>query len=131
MIKLAANSEFIFWFFAWAGTGMLIIQTVLSLVAADQDGDDHTTFEDSKFKWMTKQALTGFIMLFGWVGLACIKQFNLTVLISIFIGAAAGLIASFLASFIFHLAKKAHSPGTVFNLDEAIGKEGVVYHRIP
>lgn len=120
-----------FWFCALAGTGMLVLQIVMSLIGTDHDSQENSTIEDGKFKWMTKQASTGFLMMFGWIGLACSEQLSFSLFLSFLLALGAGLIASFLASFIFHLAKKAHSTGTVFNLDDAIGKEAVVYHRIP
>ena len=92
---------------------------------------DHDFFEDGKFKWLTKQAFTGFIMMFGWVGLTCIHQFFLPPLFSILISTGAGIVASGISSFIFHVARKAHSPGSVFKIEEAVGKEALVYHRIP
>ena len=87
--------------------------------------------EDSKFKWMSRQALTGFMMMFGWVGLVCTEQFEFSILMTLLISTAAGFTAAFIATLIFHLAKKAHSPGTVFKIEDAIGKEAIVYHRIP
>ncbi len=110
---------------------MLALQIVMSLIGTDHDAHEQTTIEDGKFKWMTKQAFTGFLMMFGWIGLACSEQFSFSIFISLLFALGAGLIASFIASFIFHLARKAHSSGTVFNIDDAIGKEAVVYHRIP
>lgn len=129
MFNLLSHHEPIFWFTALAGTGMLAIQAVLTLLGTDHDG--HSTVEEGQFKWMSKQAFSGFLMMYGWVGLACSHQFSFSIALSIIIALVAGVSASLVTSFIFHLAKKAHSSGTVFNIDDAIGKEAVVYHRIP
>ena len=37
----------------------------------------------------------------------------------------------FLIGTLFRFAEKLKSPGTVFRIEEAVGKEAVVYHRIP
>lgn len=125
------NHESVFWFFALAGTGLLAIQIIISLVGINHDTHDHGAVEEGQFKWMSKQAFAGFLMMYGWVGLTCSLQFSFSLFVSILLATVAGFVASFLASLIFHLAKKAHSPGTVFKIEEAVGKEAVVYHRIP
>jgi hypothetical protein len=122
------NFEAIFWFCALAGTGMLVIQFLLSLVGTDHDAD---LIEDGKFKWMTKQAATGFIMMLGWAGLTCREQFHLSILHTLLISLGAASLSAFITVLIFNLAKKAHSSGTVFKIEEAVGKEAIVYHRIP
>lgn len=117
----------VYWFCALTGSGMLVIQFLIILMGSEHEGD---LVEDGKFKWMTKQALTGFLMMFGWVGLACGFQYQLSLTLTLLISFGAGIATSLLAAFIFHLAKKAHSKGTVFNIEDAIGKEATVYHRI-
>ncbi len=47
------------------------------------------------------------------------------------IALAAGGLSALVTAFIFKSAKKLHSSGTVFRLDEAIGLKAVVYQRIP
>ncbi len=124
------NDGSIYRFCALAGSGMLLIQMVMGFIGTDAE-NEQGFFEDGKFKWMSKQALTGFIMMFGWMGLTCSRQFNLPPLSSLLVATGSGLVASLIASFIFHVARKAHSPGTVFKIEEAVGKEAVVYQRIP
>ncbi len=105
---------------------MLVIQFLIALFGGDLD--DHA---DGKFKWMTRQAFTGFLMMFGWVGLACYLQLRFSPAASLFTATGAGLFASLLSALIYRFAKKAHSPGTVFKIEDAVGQEAIVYHRIP
>jgi hypothetical protein len=42
-----------------------------------------------------------------------------------------GLITLLITGLIFRGAKKLHSSGTVFRIEDAIGKEAMVYQRIP
>ena len=79
-----------FWFFALSGSGMFLIQFLLSLFGLtdhhDHDvGDDvHGEVNVKGFKWITKQTLTGFLMFFGWVGLTCRKEFGFSTTVSAF-----------------------------------------------
>lgn len=126
--------EPLLWFCALAGTGLFFIQFILSFLGADPHSeieDGGLEIEAGKFKWLSKQALTGFLLMFGWVGLTCRKEFACSLTISLFIACAAGIVAMFLIGWIFKMAKKLKSSGTVFKIEEAIGKEAMVYQRIP
>jgi hypothetical protein len=123
-----------FWFCALSGSGLFVIQFMLNLLGGD--AQDNTSegggeIDSSKFKWMSKQALTGFLMMFGWVGLTCRKEFNLSLMATSVTAFAGGTFSAFITNFIFRSAKKLRSSGTVFRLEDAIGKEAVVYQRIP
>ncbi len=107
---------------------MFVIQFLLTLFGI---GDDQDHFDVQNFKWLTKQTVTGFLMFFGWVGLTCKKEFVMTSTLSAVCAVAGGLIAVVVTAFIFKMAKKLRSPGAVFRLEEAIGKEAFVYQRIP
>lgn len=119
----------IFWFCALAGTGMLVIQFLIALIGGDQD--DSSIETDGQFKWMSRQAFTGFLMMFGCVGLACYLQLRLSIVATFVSATSAGVGASLISALIYHFAKKAHSPGTVFKIEDAVGQEATVYQRIP
>lgn len=107
---------------------------MLSIFGADSHGEADSggaEFDSGKFQWLTKQALTGFLLMFGWAGLTCIKEFELSILAATTISFFAGLISTFVTSFIFKMAKKLRSSGTVFRIDDAVGKEATIYQRIP
>jgi hypothetical protein len=115
---------------------MFVIQFFLSLFGFTDDhthdisDDIHGHADAHGFKWIIKQTLTGFLMFFGWVGLTCRKEFGLSNFSSAAWGVIGGLAAVFATALIFKLAKKMHSPGTVFKIEDAVGKEAVVYQRI-
>jgi hypothetical protein len=122
----------LFWSCAILGTGMFILQFLLSFVGdIDNEASSGDTETDSvKFKWVSKQAITGFLMMFGWSALTCQNQFNLSKSITLMISAAAGLVTVFVIGFIFKNARRLHSSGSVFSLEDIIGKEAMVYQRI-
>jgi hypothetical protein len=132
------NLEFANWFCALAGTGMFLIQFLLSTCGvSDQDrfdmrdGNDISEHSDArKFKWFSIQALTG-LMMFGWTAITCQKQFGLQNISTIGISIAAGLFAALVTRSILKLAKRLQSSGNVYRIEDAIGREAYVYQCIP
>lgn len=124
----------IFTFSAYAGSGILIIQFILNLFAwadtADLNEGDGVG-DEKKFKYLSLQTIGGFLMMFGWTGITCQKEFNLSIPSSIFSSLLIGLCSVFIINLIFRIAKKFHSPGNTCRLDDVIGKEAFVYQRIP
>lgn len=124
----------VFWFCALVGSGMFFIQFALNFFGGDSHhhADDGGSETDSgNFKWLSKQAIIGFVMMFGWTGLACIKEFELSRSLSITISLSAGIITTFITGALFSGAKKLGSSGNVFKIEDVIGKEATVYQRIP
>ena len=130
-LQLLAQSDTLFWFPALLGTSLFVLQLLFSFLGGGSDGDDSGFFEAGQFKWLTRQALTGFLMMFGWAGLTCHREFGLEGWLSVVIAFGAGLLAMLSSAFLFHSLKKLRSPGAVFLLEDALGKEAMVYQRIP
>ena len=123
-----------YWFCALAGSGMFIIQFFLNLIGLGEQEDvyDGDVTDSGKFKWLSRQAITGFLMMFGWSPLTCQKEFDLEGgAPRVGVALLCGIIAIFATGFIFKIAKKLHSNGTVFKIEDAIGQKAVVYQRIP
>jgi len=139
------RSGTIFWFCALAGSGMFLIQFITNIFGVvDHDNFDvseavsdnvHDTSHDSsdirKFKWFSMQTITGFLMMFGWTAITCQSEFRLQTISTIGISLAAGLFAAFIIHSILKLAKKLHSSGSTYRIEDAIGKEAYVYQSIP
>ncbi|MBI3259883.1 MAG: hypothetical protein HYZ54_10475 [Ignavibacteriae bacterium] len=128
------SKDSIFYFCAFAGSGMFIIQFLFSLFGGDhhdQASDPSGETDSLAFKWLSKQAITGFVMMVGWVRLTCRKEFGLNGIVSAAFALAGGFLSILFIGLIFNGARKLRSSGTVFRIEEAIGKEGMTYHRIP
>jgi hypothetical protein len=122
----------IFTFSAYLGSGILLIQFIFSLFGADsEDFNEGDVGEAKKFKYLSLQTIGGFLMMFGWSAITCQKEFNLQIPFSIFLSLLVGLCSVFIINLIFKIAKKFHSPGNTCRLDDVIGKEALVYQRIP
>lgn len=122
------QNDLLFWTAALGGSILFFLQLIISLIGFDDEGLDSS---DHDFKWLSKQSITGFIMMFGWAGLTCSQEFGMSKLMSVVIGAIAGLATFFITGLIFRLARKLSSPGTPFRIEESLGKEATVYLRIP
>ena len=129
-IQLLSQSDTLFWFPALLGTGLFLIQLVFSFLGGGES-EDGGFFEAGQFKWLTRQALTGFLMMFGWAGLTCRREFAIDGGFAVAIAFGAGLVAMLSSALLFRSLKKLRSPGAIFSLEEALGKEAMVYHRIP
>jgi hypothetical protein len=124
-------SESLYWFCALTGSGLFIIQLILTFIGLGDQEIDDTSADAGNIKWLSRQALTGFLMMFGWTALTCNKEFGLTIFPALVISLTMGLLAIFISGSIFRLAKRLQSPGSVFSINDTIGKEGLTYQRIP
>ena len=97
--------------------------------SSHDSGDD--SVDVRKFKGLSIQTVTGFLMMFGWTAITCQNEFDLQNSTTIGISLVAGVFAAFIVRSIFKLAKKLRSSGSVYRIEDAIGKEAYVYHRIP
>lgn len=133
LFQLASYDPFL-WFCALAGSGMFIIQFLLILIGVTDHNEileSSSPADAGNFKWLSKQALTGCLMMFGWTALTCKKQFALNDILSLSIALVAAFIAVWLTGYMFKMAKMLHSPGNVFNIEDFLGKDATVYQRIP
>lgn len=139
------KSGSIFWFCALSGSGMFLIQFIINIfgisdhdsfdtndVASDNiDDAGQDSANAEKFKWLSMQTITGFLMMFGWTAITCQSEFGLQNTTTIITSLAAGIFAAIITHSIFNLAKRLRSSGSIYRIEDAIGKEAYVYQRIP
>lgn len=131
------KSGSVFWFCALSGSGMFIIQFIINIFGGtDQDhfdaADASSDSSDArKFKWLSMQAITGFLMMFGWTAITCQSEFGLKNTPTIGISIAAGILAALIIGSLFKYAKRLQSSGSSYRIEDAIGKEAYVYQSIP
>lgn len=123
----------IFTFCASIGSGILVIQLLLYFFGfAESDNDyDSDAGEEKRFKILSLQTIGGFLMMFGWCAITCYKEFDFGISFSILLSLILGCCSVFVMNLIFKMAKKFQSSGSVCSLDDVIGKEALVYQRIP
>ena len=136
------TSESIFWFAALTGSVFFGVKILLLLFGAcahtlhldgaDGHHDVHVDHDaDSSFKSFSLISLLGFMMMFGWVGLAAHVQYQLPLAQSVVIACVAGFLTSLMCTTLIKKMGGLINPGTVFNVSDAIGKQGQVYQMIP
>lgn len=134
--------DLVFWAAALFGTTLFFLRlcaTLISGVTDEMSEIDHTFGDDGEmhhsstgsFKLFTIHSISGFFVMFGWVGLACIKQLGYSHPMSILVALIAGITAMALTGLIFKGAMLLVSSGTHFDIKKTIGLVGTVYQRIP
>ena len=144
------TTQTVFFYAAVAGTLFFLLRTVLMLVgfggagdaghdagadaghAAGGAGHDaHHGASDSAFQLVSVHTITVFLMMFGWVGLACSQQLGMNSFAAVACAMAAGLLSMALIAYLFASALKLVSPGARFRIEDAVGKTASVYLKIP
>lgn len=92
--------------------------------------DDHVSSSDVSFHFVSVQGLTAFFMMFGWVGLALIRDSMMPGWIATIGGTAAGCLMVWVLAQMFKFVGRLQSDGTA-RLRTAMGTGGTVYLRIP
>lgn len=104
------KSGSVFWFCALTGSGMFFIQFIINILGGtNQDnfdvGDTIDASSDAadanRFKWFSMQAITGFLMMFGWTAITCQSEFGLKNIPTIGISIASGIFAALIILSIF------------------------------
>jgi len=124
--------ESLFWFCALSGSALFIIKSFFSFNAgidfSESVGEDDS---GSLFKIFSIHSIAGFLMIFGWTGLAAYKQFHLPRIQSFIFAFLLGCLMLFVIYYLFKGAGKLISRGSLFSAQLTVGKAGIVYHRIP
>lgn len=120
------NATPLFLYPAGLGTFLFLLQGILMVLGLDEGHLDELSF-----KWLSKQALIGFLMFFGWTGLACQEELGFSFVLSLLCALLGGILSVFLTGSLMKLLRSFKSTGTVFNLENAMGKIGTVYQKIP
>ncbi len=126
------NQDTFYWFCALLGTGMLFIQMMLNWFGIGEGESTDASLSDDagQIKWISKQGIAGFLMMFGWTALTCQYEFGIEGILKIALAVGAGALHIVVTAKILNAAKKLHSSGTVFKIEDVIGLEASVYQRI-
>jgi hypothetical protein len=128
--------ERVLWYIAIPASVVFVIQSILTLIGVTfdhADGDiQHDGVDDhAYFPIFTIRNLVIFLMMFGWTGIAMVRQFHAGIPLSLAVSFIAGLALMFLVAFMFFGISKLTSSGTVVIDTAIIGSEAKVYLKIP
>jgi hypothetical protein len=135
--KYLSNANSVYWFFATVGSGVFLIQFILTLMGfddggADVDGDGDVSFGEhadtglGDFHVFSLRAIVAFVMFFGWGGVLWGQHGWLGFLAALLLG---GFMMVVTALILFVLLKM-QQEGTV-KTEDIVGCNGTVYLRIP
>jgi len=136
---LKESPDMVFWSTALFGTTLFFMRLCVTMIGglADEwaDGDDVVVDDEvhhhtGSFKLFTLHSLSGFFMMFGWIGLACTKQLHYGQAASMVCALFAGGMTMILIAFIFKWSRLLVSHGTQFDIEKTVGLVGTVYQRI-
>lgn len=122
---------------ATVGGTVLLIQTLMLVFGASGDATDadHVEAHDAHasgegfLKWLSLKTLVAFVTFFGLAGLAS-RRAGIDDLSALGIGAAAGGAALWVVAWLMAVLAQLQTQGNA-KLENAVGKEAVVYLRIP
>ncbi len=137
-----SGTDLVFAAFAFVGTFFFFLRMAWMFMAGLDDGGGHaheagvghTTdahSSESAFNLISVNTVTALFMMFGWIGLACSRQFALGVLPSVTLGFLAGVASMALTAYLLSAALKLASPGERFQIHQAVGLTASVYQKIP
>ncbi len=124
---------------ALVGTGFFFIRTLLMFVTGaemDLHVDDGAGFDldhgdtEGSFKVLSLQAISAFMMGFGWGGLGAYRGTGLPALLSVPIGFGFGVGMMWILAKLFRWIMRMQTSGNI-NLSSALLREGTVYAQIP
>lgn len=135
MWEQISGFEKMFWFLAIPATVVFLIQTVLTIAGASLDHSDadaqHGAMGDGQFPIFTIRNLVVFFMMFGWMGIALIRQFHAGVTMVVAVSFLVGLGMMMIVSLMFWGIAKLTSSGNVVVDGAIVGLEAKVYLKIP
>ena len=120
----------IYYYIATFATILFVLKLLIFLVAggdSEVSADFNTETEtDTSFSFLSVQSLLAFLMGFGWMGYAALKQFELNQIISFLCAFVVGLIFMFGTAYLMFSVKKLEKH-VVKDKTTAIGKIGKAY----
>lgn len=119
-----------YWIIAVLGSTILVILLILTFLGGEVDGDadvdgDGDMDGGAGFQFFTFKNLVGFLTIFGWTGIGCIRS-DFSTLATIGISVFCGLIMMTLMATLFYLLAGMVEEGTM-RMSNAIGRTGEVY----
>ena len=127
------KADQLYWSLAIGGSVLFALRLIMMVFGFTSDDHEmaNSDDQDGHFQLFTMHSLTGFAMMFGWVGLGCLQQTALGPGWSCIMALCAGISMLFVTKFIFSLTGKLTSKGSDFHIEEVVGKEAMVYQSIP
>lgn len=131
MIHLISENIVITYFYiAIISTVLYVIKTVIfSFFGGDAEvhSDFNSSFEtDTAFDFLSIQSILAFLMGFGWLGLACLNEWKLSLKLTLMISVLFGFLMMFLSAYLMASIKKLNK-NIIKDISGCVGKIGKSY----
>lgn len=128
------NFEHIFYILAIVSSVIFLIKIVVfSFTGCDFEvfaDFDSLSDVDGSFHFLSVQSILAFLMGFGWMGLACLKHFDLNIYLSVLFAFLFGVFCLFFISYLFYLVKKLEKK-VVVDFSKLVNVNGKAYTSFP
>lgn len=134
--SLQGTADLVFLACALGGMTLFVLRGLLMLLGGFlADADDHSDYDhhndlEPSFKFLTLHSLTGFLMVFGLMGLGLRQQLEYPFATALVLAMGAGIFMMLIVAAVFYGASHLSSRGSVFSVRDAVGLSAVVYQRI-
>jgi len=134
MFESIVGLEWMFWLLAVPATIVFAIQSLLTLVGVTMDHSDIHFGHDDGHGYspiFTVRNLVVFFMIFGWTGIAMLREFNAGMVTTLAVSTVAGIAMMLVVTLMFYGISKLSSSGNYTPDNSLVGQEAAVYLRIP
>jgi hypothetical protein len=131
--SIRGSADVVFLICAVTGMTLFVLRGLfmfLGDIFHDADVDHHHEDVAPTFKFLTLHTMTGFLMIFGLLGLGLRHQLDFPFGLTLGLALMAGIFMMLLVAVIFYAASHMASSGTQFSTKRAVGLPAVVYQRI-
>jgi len=118
----------IYWGIAIPFSLIFLIQTILTFVGGEIDGDTDMDIDadgEIGFQFFTIKNFVAFFTMFGWMGIACLDA-GWSLLVSLLVSLISGLVMMTIMAAIFYFFSRLTDSGTM-DVQNAVGGVGEVY----
>lgn len=125
--------EKVLWVVAIVSSLVFVVQTVMTFVGMDGDGDmggsNVDMAVDTPFELFTFRNFINFFLGFGWTAIALKERFSVTV--TVLLSVVAGVVLVAAVMYLFYLMSRMEQSGNIDLFKSAKGCRGKVYISIP
>jgi hypothetical protein len=136
MWESVAGLEWMFWLLAVPATLVFAIQALLMLVGVTVDHSEfhffgHGAEGHGYSPIFTVRNLVVFFMIFGWTGIAMVREYHAGTVVALAVSTLAGVFMMGVVTLMFYGISRLSSSGNYTPDDSLVGQEASVYLRIP
>ena len=120
----------VFYYLAWISTVIFILKMIMfsifggdTEVSSDFSGSVET---ETSFDFLSIQSILAFLMGTGWMGTACLNQFEFGIFLSILLAVIFGLVMMFFSAWIMLCIKKLNHQVSI-DYSKCVGVKGLAY----